>query len=390
MARTLGPDGKGEAAAALAAVVIAPFILGLGLPLAVRRYAAIAADDNEVIRSAIRLSLVTLPLGLATALLLNGTLLSAVSPATKVWVTIGLALTPVAIIRDCFASVLVARQRYDSISLVGLVPAVTTLVSVALLAAIRRLNPSTVVATSVFGMLIAAAVVWVLVRPRLSGALFPPATLMGMGVRSAGAQIGTVASLGVDQMFLLSLMGPAQLGVYSVAATVSQLPLPLSRAFAASSFSKIAREPLATVQELEARYVAYGAISVGVVALGIAVVAPIAVPLVFGEPFAGSVPPLQILLVGAVAMSIVLIASSHLVALGHGGLASVSLLVGLAFGLGAMWLLAPDSGAIGAAVASTLGYVVSAVLAVVFLRLKPLDFRQPGLVRGSVKDLLGS
>lgn len=390
VARTLGPEGKGEAAATLAAVAIAPFLLGLGLPLAVRRYAAIADDDNGVIRAAVRLSLAAIPFGFVLAVLLSASLLSEVSSNTKVWMTIGLTLAPAAIIRDCLASILVARQRYDRIAVVAISPAVVTLVAVATLAAMGILAPSTVVAISVVSMLIAAALAWVLVRPQMTGPLFPPRELIWMGMKSAGAQIGTVATLGVDQVFLLSLMGPAQLGVYSVAATISKLALPLSRAYGASSFAQIARAPRSTVSRMAARYVSYSAISVGAVAVLIAVSAPIIVPLVFGQPFAGSVQPLWILLAGSVAMSVVLVATSHLVARGYGGRASISLLVGLAFGLAAMWLLAPAHGAVGAAAASTIGYSVSAVLAMYYMKLKASDFRQPDLVRGAVRDLMGS
>ncbi len=390
VARTLGPAGKGEAAATLAALMIAPFLLGLGLPLAVRRYAAIVDDDNEVMRSAFRLSLATMPMGLLAALALNATLLSEVSAQTQMWLAIGLTLTPVAILRDCFASVLVARRRFDRISVVGIVPAISTLVGVVVLAAAGLLDPSTVVAISVASTVIAAGVGWLFVRPVLRGPAFPMRELASMGLRSVGAQLGSVASLSADQVFLFSLMGPAQLGIYSVAATISQLPLPLARAYAASSFATIAREPQQTVATLAARYVDYAVITVGVVSLGAALVAPFAVPAIFGEAFSGAVAPLWILLVGTLAMSVVLVASSHLVAIGHGGLASVSLLIGLACGLASMWTLAPQHGAVGAALASALGYTVSAVLAVAFLRLKPHDFRQPNLARGAVRDLAGS
>jgi len=106
--------------------------------------------------------------------------------------------------------------------------------------------------------------------------------------------------------------------------------------------------------------------------LALAVVAALFVPPVLGEDFRGAIRPLVLLLPGVVAFTVTILLSAYLNGIRHQHLTTYVACGSLAVTVAADVLLIPRYGIAGAAIASSLSYVTSAVVtALVVRRLVP-------------------
>jgi O-antigen/teichoic acid export membrane protein len=119
-------------------------------------------------------------------------------------------------------------------------------------------------------------------------------------------------------------------------------------------------------------------------ALG-AVIAPTVIPWIFGDEFEGAVAPFQILLLGMVALALKSIIVKCLTGLGRPGWSTAISATNATIGIALCIVLLPIHGALGAAMAVTIGHLCSAVFGVhAFLRLSGLSLRQ--LLSFQVRD----
>jgi O-antigen/teichoic acid export membrane protein len=125
-----------------------------------------------------------------------------------------------------------------------------------------------------------------------------------------------------------------------------------------------------------------------VVTLLLAVASPVLIRVVFGVEFVPAVGPTLMALTGTTGVVLAYVASSVLTALGRGWVMTTASALGCVVGVGLAFVLGPPFGAMGLAVASSIGFWVSAVLCVVGLpvQAKELTLRRSDL-RASISDL---
>lgn len=99
-----------------------------------------------------------------------------------------------------------------------------------------------------------------------------------------------------------------------------------------------------------------------VAAIGVGIVSPVFVPLVYGREFAASAGVVIALLPGVVVFLIFKTLNMDLAAKGKPLIAMVAAIPSLAVNAGVGALLAPSMGALGAGIAASLGYIVGAVI----------------------------
>ncbi len=171
--------------------------------------------------------------------------------------------------------------------------------------------------------------------------------------------------------------GLSVVGTYSVAVTVAELLWLLSSSVTVSAYSRIGHPDRAVAAAMTVRAVRINVIATVLAAPLLLALAWWALPWAMGEAYAASVWPLAALLPGvaayAAASSLSAFYTNHL-GKPHlsGGIAALSL--GISFGSG--WVLVPTMGAMGAGVASSLGYLVAIGVAYgVFLKQAGLPLR---------------
>lgn len=197
-------------------------------------------------------------------------------------------------------------------------------------------------------------------------------TLLRYGLRAQVAKLSTQASMRLDQALLVFFVSPSTLGLYAVAATVGTItPNLLYQAHARITFGRFRQ--LAEVRPLERsdawRSVRRFLVLVLAVQGAIAVAAPAAVPLVFGESFRDAGPIASALALATVPFAISRMLQSWLMAAGRiesvsrvevvAVVGQVALIVVLCSGPLGVW---------GAVIASAASYSVSMGLQAGLLR----------------------
>ena len=203
-----------------------------------------------------------------------------------------------------------------------------------------------------------------------------------IGITNVVSLLNYRASLFLVEHF----QGLSTVGTYSVAVTVAELLWLLSSSVTVSLYARIGHPDGKVAASMTVQAVRINVLATLAAAPVLLGLAWWGLPWVMGEVYAASLWPLAALLPGvaayAAASSLSAFYTNHL---GRpqlsGGIAGLSLLV--SFGLG--WLLVPRWGAVGAAVSSSLGYIVAIAVAYgVFLRHAGLPVRalwQPSLTR---------
>jgi O-antigen/teichoic acid export membrane protein len=191
----------------------------------------------------------------------------------------------------------------------------------------------------------------------------------------------------LDQVLLTPLAGTYQLGLYVVAVNVSELPLIINQAVRDVTFVTDAADSVDERLSSSARISTALCMLAGLF-LGITMLWWL--PFLFGKDFRGSIPVATVLLAAVVLGTPGAIAGSGLSARGRPGLRSVSLTIACVVNIALLALLAPVLGAMGAALATLAGNLISSNLNLVFLYrrygISPLNFY--GLRRSDVTIIL--
>ena len=368
VARAIGPEGRGETAAALALFVITPVVLGLGMPLEVRRRAA-TSDSYAVMRTARIIVALSTPVAIGLAVLTYFTIFSNFSAEGRIAAAVGVALAPLSTSWALDISVLVAHRRYAGVLLIQLLQPSVYVALILLLWILDIAIVATIIAASILGTAAAFCAGVLLVRVPIRGERVAIRNLLRKGLTFSGSAIAEIASSRADQVIALPLIGAYQAGLYSVAATIGSAPLAIGHALAASYFSPIAQAEGKQRLLLQSEAVR-AAIAITIIAIPpIAIVASATIPLVFGQEFAPSIPATMIYLVGSAGMLAAFVASMALAADGRGIRMTIAQVASLILGIAVLLVLGPIFGAVGAAIASTLGYLTLFGVVLLSLRL---------------------
>lgn len=368
VARALGPDGRGETAAALALFLIVPVVLGLGIPLEVRRQAA-TSDGHAVIRTARRTVAYSAVIAIGIAALANFTIFSEFGPSGRLVATIGVALAPLSTSWSMDVSVLVAHRRYRGVLLMQLLQPAVYVALIVVFWVIGVANVATVLIASIAGTGATFAAGLLLVRVPFQGARVDTKPLVRGGIKFFGSAIAEVASVRADQVVALPLIGAYQAGLYSVAATIGSVPLAIGHALGASYFAPIANSHGQNRFRLQGEAIRAAAAAAAIGIPVVAVLAWMTIPIVFGRDFAPSINATMIVLLGSAAMLVAYVASMALAAQGRGVNMTIAQIAALVCAIASLFILGPPLGAVGAAFASTLGYVVLLALLLLSLRI---------------------
>jgi O-antigen/teichoic acid export membrane protein len=184
-------------------------------------------------------------------------------------------------------------------------------------------------------------------------------------------QIGNVAAFfnyRLDVFIVNYFLNPAQVGLYAIGVVTSEALWQIPAAAATALFPRTARTIREGASEftcLILRQVFFISCVSGAV---LALISPIAVPLVFGARFKPSVAVIWWILPGTIAMSLAKVASSDLAARYKTGYSSSFGVVAFMVTVVLDFLLIPRMGIRGAALASSVAYTVNGVLLLLAIR----------------------
>jgi O-antigen/teichoic acid export membrane protein len=187
-----------------------------------------------------------------------------------------------------------------------------------------------------------------------------------------------------DQVIGLPLLGAEQLGHYAIAVTVAELPMMVATAGRSYILGHERTKDTRGVPRLAWALLAAN----GAICLVLMAVVPWGIPWIFGDAFKGSVIPCIILLFGTVCYTAMSLGSAILLSEGRPHSQSIAYTASACVGIAMLYVLS-NLGAVGAALASVLGYAVAATISWVLIR-NPRNFRTPRPRRKDESDKLES
>ena len=191
---------------------------------------------------------------------------------------------------------------------------------------------------------------------------------LAFGVKAYVAQIFFYLVLRVDQVLVAQYDGYRQLGLYALATTVAELLWLLTDPLAGALMPHMVRARKGDDRRLSFSTARVSLCILIIGAVSVWILAPIAIPIVYGSGFAGAVPALRLLLPGVVALGAAKSLGSVLVK--EGRMLITSMLGVSALGLNVFLNVAllPEIGIRGASIASSACYVALALSYVVISR----------------------
>ena len=367
LARSLGPSGRGDLAAVLVPSEMLGWVLSFGLPAAAVYYA-----DRYSIRQMMTAAWVF-------AVVVGGALTLAVwflvpsylhehDPTTVPWLRIFLLVSILFV--PAMTAIQLLRLRTDLVAFNVLrsLQLVLETVIIVVLAVIGRLD----LTGALWAALASSVVAYVAVLTYARG--WPALPLNRRALRDmvhygGRLSIGNMANLLInrlDQLVMVGLVAPAQLGIYAIAATAAGVSSAAADGVGWVLFARMreAREPNQAWSVLLGglRWTLLASCGIGLV-IGLSSFAVI--PWLFGSPFKDAVVPLLILLPGQVVANLGSVVSQKLLVDNRPGAVSHGLVAAAVVSVVGLYALVGRFGINGAAVATTASQIVFAAYVMV-------------------------
>ncbi|WP_329262518.1 polysaccharide biosynthesis C-terminal domain-containing protein [Streptomyces sp. NBC_01478] len=222
-----------------------------------------------------------------------------------------------------------------------------------------------------------------------------PSTPLAAEVLRYGArgQLGNVlllVNLRLDFVIVGALSGPAVLGVYAVASKFAELMRLPAVAMHYVLYPRFARDGPRLAGEEVRRIMPRATALTALLVPPLVGASVIMLPLLYGQAFTDAVVPACILLVGLSVEGAAAVSTAYLFGVGRPGVNSWGMGVGVAVTVLLDVLLIPRYGAVGAAVASSIAYLVTTVMLVTLARVVAARGTRPGRHRHahSIRSLL--
>jgi O-antigen/teichoic acid export membrane protein len=364
IARTVGPSGRGVVAFATTVPTVISWITILGLDVAFLYLAGAKPELRPSIAStAVSAGLVTGILGSLAAIgvfaLFPGLVPEDIGRSTLL---IAAASTPLFSIQRLLNTTLIGSKRIAQANAVVVSIPATSLAAFLVLGVVGSFSVRTAIGAWVIGRLIGA--IGSILLARRSIGLAPQAAAIRSALRPAlsyglRAYVASLSMLPIRRFdtFMLAAIGPSsELGLYTAGVNIAETAMYLPNSVANVMLPESAgREERASALLVHRAAAVVLSIMVAGALLTIAA-APLIVHVVLGSDFSGSVVPLQLMMVAMVGTSARRIYAAGLLARGRAGMVSVLTVITMGIVVALDLSLIPGLGAVGAALASAIGY----------------------------------
>lgn len=377
IARTVGPTGKGSLDLIIATAALLAMTLSMSLPQGVTFVVAQGKVAANVIASQL-IFVSMLQAGVALVLLV---LLSFTSyfqlflPNWGLWILGGVVLYVwVDLITKFWAAILIGQQQIAIVNNTEFVGRVTQFVSVFLLGGALYLAGKQLSVGFLFLVTLSASVlISVLLyvslgfKFQLSRDLSGLKGALAFAVPCYAANLAQFLNYKLDVFVVGFFAGAASVGRYTLAVSLGQLLWLMSNSVASVLLPKVAAS---TDDGGSIRHTAMvtrlSLWATALCGLALAVLATQAIPLLYGEAFRPSIMALIWLLPGIVVFSVANVLAAYIAGIGKPRLNLIVSGVSLIVTIGLDLALIPNLNIVGAAIASTVSYSLSALLLIVF------------------------
>lgn len=372
VAHLLGAEGAGAYAVALLLPNLMGQLLNLGLGTASIYFVASGQFSMEIAWAATRNAILGMTVfGLIIGAVILSTASDQLFPGISIAaLSIGLATYPCMLILTVISSFFQAAQDFRAFNITVLLQPVFSFIGVLLLWLSGQVNLVSILLVVAIGHLFSLVVALVILQSkvkllvRCAGKQEYLRRALNYGYKAYLGNILSFLSYRLDLFLLNVLIGPAAVGVYSVAVRLVEQLWMISQAVSVVIFPRLSA--MKQSEELRSRFTAFMSRAVLwttlVSAIFLAAVAHPLIMLLFGSEFEGAYSAMLVLLPGVVLFSCARVLANDLAARGQVG--TNLALAGLVLGVNAIAniLLIPLYGIAGAAIATSLSYSINLII----------------------------
>jgi O-antigen/teichoic acid export membrane protein len=356
LARALGASGRGDLQAIIVPLAVTPVILSLGMTAFAYRTLPRGRAVDEVIPS-LGLPLLLLGLIAAAAAVPLADAFAAGRETVRTFLIVGFLATPLALLIMLLLSSLAALERWRAVVAMSVIPFAVPFVAIVGLDAVGRLTVATAAAATILGSLLGVVpgipLLMSVRRPVFRVSIARAG--LGFGLKSWLGGLAQLANVRLDQVVMITVVPPRQLGLYAVATTISGASGPLAGAVSPPLMARIgAGERHLMPQAVRMTVTATVGLNVAV-----GLVTPILLPLLFGSEFRHATPMAIVLLVASVPLAGAGVLSTALQADGVPLIPSIGEGIALVVTVVGLVVLLPPLQAMGAAIVSLAAYGAS-------------------------------
>jgi antigen flippase len=348
-ARLLGPLGRGE----LAAIILWPQALALattlGLPSALlynlRRHPDRA---SQLFSAALLIGALMGGIATVTGVLFIPWWLTQYSPEVVHFAQWAMFTAPLMLLSLIFNFVLQAREEFTLYNAVRYLNPLATLLVLVSLALIHDLTPFN--AALAYLLPTVPIFLWMLVRlwrlyrPNWRGLGWAAKRLTSYGVRSYGVDLLGQLSSYLDRAFVVVLLTPASLGLYTVALSLAQTLNVFQSAAVSVLFPKASGRSVEEAASLAGRAARGSVAPTALAAVGLGILSPWALRMVYGQEFLDAIHVFRLLLFVMVLRSVTYVLVQTFMAVGKPGLVTILQIVSLALSVPLLLVLVPRYG----------------------------------------------
>jgi O-antigen/teichoic acid export membrane protein len=362
-ARALGVSGRGELAAITVPPMIMTWLLGLGLGGYVSMRAAREEEIGPMVGSILGLQILV-SLILIVVSVPFAALLARGRHTVELFLIISFVVTPVGLTQIIAFSIANGRSQWRRMILMRVTPPVVAVACFVALFVVGRLTVASAAIVTIAGGLLATLPLIPTIREcgRLSFHWDIAIAGLRFGLKAWLTSITGLANLRLDQFLMVALVSSAQLGLYSIAVTIAGFAAVLTTSLANAILPRIAKGEVA----LGARTLRMTLPVLLLAGVAVGIVAPIALPLIYGSAFIKSVPMIWLLIVGSFPLGGATILDQVLTSAGYPGRPAIAQTCAFVITVPGLIVLLPLWGGVGAAIVSIVAYTVNFSLLLMF------------------------
>lgn len=370
LARLLGPDSRGELAAIQAWPLLLVTISTLGLHEATIYFSARnPRRAGQYLASAGTLSLLASIVVAAAGYALMPLLLHAQSAATVTTARWYLLVVPLLALVSMPMGAIRGRKDLVTWNVLRLGIPVGWLMVLGVAGVTGNGRPSWIAGAYLVMLAVMAAIMWSVARRRMPGPFVADRrdwrAMLTYGLPTMASQTPMLLNLRFDQMLMAALLLRHELGLYAVAVAWSSALSPAMSGIGVVMFPAVAS---AASMRDQTRILSHGTrlsvLLAAAIGLVLMLLAPVAIPFLFGVAFAGSVAAAMILVPAGVVAELNGILREGARGLGATKAVLVSEIAGVVAGVATLAALLGPLGIVGAALASLVGYSVASLMLV--------------------------
>jgi O-antigen/teichoic acid export membrane protein len=375
VARFLGPDGRGEQAAMIMWPQFLAYIITFGIPSSLVYFLKTHKERSESYFSAA----VILSVVLGAAAAIGGWFfipywLKEYSSPVVLFSQMSLLLCPLFVMAAFLNSVLQAYDQFKLLNVAKVFGPAVTLILIVLLAVTRTITPMMTAIAYLIGALPITICLFIVLARRLRLRFRVVGTrykeLFRYGIKAYGIDLLGTISMQVDQLLVVALLKPAEMGLYVIALSLSKMLRVFQTSIVTVLFPKAAGNDESTVMNMTMMSFRIGTFITASVSVLAFLMAPFALRILYGSEFMPALIPFQILLAREVVSSGTGIVLQFFMATGRPGFVSTLQGVGIALNVPLMLLLLPPYGLVGVASALLVTSVIRLAVIGIYMRTK--------------------